>query len=86
MNGCLKPPLLFIISGASQGISDEITDFSVYDLVSGNIVYVQSDHEKKEPASDVFLFQVTDGINTSPVFRFNFSIIVRTDTLSVLSC
>ena len=53
-----------------------ILSFPYTDVIDRHIVYVQSDHKGKEPTTDAFLFYVTDGVNQSPLVRFNISISV----------
>ena len=73
------------VVGSERAGRQDVTELAVKDLIQGHLTYVQSDHLKKEPAWDAFLFIVTDGVNTSLVHRFNFTIIVSSwDLLLVM--
>ena len=73
------------VVGSEKAGRQDVTELAVKDLIQGHLTYVQSDHLKKEPAWDAFLFIVTDGVNTSLVHRFNFTIIVSSwDLLFVM--
>ncbi|KAK7498552.1 hypothetical protein BaRGS_00010212, partial [Batillaria attramentaria] len=65
--------------GSEKPGTEPVSEFTVKELMEGHIHYIQSDHEKKEPAWDAFLFTVTDGVNDSPVHRFNFSVVLVND-------
>ena len=67
---------IFPATGSEDAGREEVTEMAVPDLTQGHLTYVQSDHEKKEPVWDAFLFTVTDGVSSSPAYRFNFTIIV----------
>lgn len=67
------------VFGSEKPRTDPALEFTVKDLLEGHIYYVQSDHEKKEPAWDAFLFTVADGLNQSPLHRFNFSVTLVND-------
>ena len=71
-----QPVSVFAALGSEKAGREEVRELAVRDLVQDYLTYVQSDHEGKEPAWDAILFTVTDGVNTSPVHRFNFTIIV----------
>ena len=67
-------------SGSEKSNSGKrITSFAVRDITDGNIRYLQTDHNGKEPRIDWIAFSCSDGINTSPRFLFNVRIIPQND-------
>ncbi|ESO99609.1 hypothetical protein LOTGIDRAFT_173674 [Lottia gigantea] len=68
-----------IINTDSEGDRTSVTSFPVQDLLDRKMIYNQSDHLNKEPVWDGILFHVTDGENTSPPKRLNFTILLIND-------
>ena len=69
--------LRFLAVEGSEKLENRlVSSFPVQDLIDGYVIYIQSDHENKEPAQDHFQFHATDGRNKSPVRTLNISILV----------
>ena len=68
--------------GLERGLrQSQVHMFLLTDLYAGIVYYEQNDHRNKEPRSDFFWFHLTDGENSSPVNRFNITIIVSVDLI-----
>ena len=68
--------------GVERGLrQSQVHMFLLTDLYAGIVYYEQNDHRNKEPRSDFFWFHLTDGENSSPVNRFNITIIVSVDLI-----
>ena len=68
--------VLLVVEGSEKLENRLVSSFPVQDLIDGYVIYIQSDHENKEPAQDHFQFHATDGRNKSPVRTLNISILV----------
>ncbi|XP_076458587.1 LOW QUALITY PROTEIN: extracellular matrix organizing protein FRAS1-like [Babylonia areolata] len=66
-------------AGSERAGEEEVREIGAEDVAEGYLTYVQSDHEGTEPIWDAFLFTVTDGTNSSPEYRFNFTIVPVND-------
>ena len=68
--------------GLERGLrQSQVHMFLLTDLYAGIVYYEQNDYRNKEPRSDFFWFHITDGENSSPVNRFNITIIVSVDLI-----
>ncbi|GFN79391.1 fras1-related extracellular matrix protein 2-like [Plakobranchus ocellatus] len=62
-----------------------VSSFTIGDVRSEYINYVQSVHKGTEPRSDAFMFHCSDGLNKSPDFRFDVQIYPGNDEVPEIS-